>query len=434
MEKAQMAEMSILEHPEAKALLEQAVLSPAAVLSCQCRLTVFVQRYLPLFYRKEQRENAKIVIRGLLSSLERKTCEPIAREHGVARKPVQSFVGCGAWDDEVVMGELRRHVIEELADEQAVLVIDPSSFVKKGTESCGVQRQWCGHDGMVRNCQMGVFLCYASARGHAPLDRKLYLSEEWAKDEAHRKKCHVPAEVGFLERWRMGLEMVDRCRAEGVPHGWVGGDDELGRPTEFRKALRSRNERYLLDVPSNTRVRDLEARPPRRPPGRSRTPKVPFVQAKQWAARQPGSAWVKVSLHPGSKGPLQVEALTRRVQTMGSGNRIGPEERLLVVRRMEQGKPMIDYSLSNAPMEVPLEELAQVHAHRHDIEQMFEEAKGETGLADYEVRSWVGWHHHMTLALLALWFLLLEKRRVGKKKLPGDYRAADPGDFFVPTA
>ena len=426
------ANSPILQHPQAKALLEQAEVSPQAVLGCECRLVRFLQRYLPLFYREEQRGNARIVIEGLLSGLERKTCEPIAREHGVPRKPIQFFVGAGAWDDEAVMVELRRHVVEVLGDDQAVLVIDPSAFVKKGTESCGVQHQWCGRLGKVENCQVGVFACYATERGYAPLDRKLYLPKEWAHDKERRKKCHVPAWVRFRERWRIGLKMVDRCRTEAIPHGWVAGDDELGRPSEFRKALRSRKERYVLDVPSNTRVRDLEARPPRRRKRRGGARKVPFVRVTQWAARQPASAWVKVSLGFGSKGPREVEALTRRVQTIDSKNRVGPEERLLVIK--QAAEPKIGYSLSNAPPQVPIEGLVRVHARRHDIEQMFEEAKGDAGLGHYEVRSWIGWHHHMTLSFLALWFLSIEKVRIGKKKLSGDNHAAGTGDLFMPAA
>lgn len=420
---------SILEHPEARALLGQAELSPQAVRGCEGRLGRFLGRYLPLFYRREQRENAGVVVRGLLSGLGRKTCEPIAREAGLHRKPVQSFVGSGAWDDEAVMAEVRRHVAEALGDEQGVLVIDPSGFVKRGVESCGVKRQWCGRLGGVHNCQLGVFLCYASARGHGPLDRQLYLPEEWAGDEDRREKAKVPEAVKFQEAWRIGLGMVDRCRAEGVPHGWVAGDDEMGRSSELRDELRKRGEKYVLDVPGNTTVRDLEARPPRRRRGKrglGRPRKVPFASASEWAARQPASAWVKVSLGPGAKGPLEAEVLERRVQTHisrdGTRHRVGPQERLLVVRRPKwpgdeagaAGAAVdISYCLSNAPAEVSVAQLALVHARRNLIERMLEEAKGEAGLGHYEVRSWVGWHHHVTLALLALWFLLLEKARLG---------------------
>jgi SRSO17 transposase len=426
------ARTPILGHPEAQALLGQATLTPAAVQDCGDRLTAFLGRYLPLFYRKEQRENAMIVVEGLLSGLERKTCEPIARAHGIHRKPVQFFVGSGAWDDEAVMAELRRHVREELGDEQAVLVIDPSAFAKKGNESCGVKRQWCGRLGKTENCQVGVFLCYAAARGHAPLDRRLYLPEEWAGDEQRRKKGHVPEGVVFREKWRIGLEMVDRCRAEGLPHGWVAGDDEFGRCSELRAALRGRGERYVLDVPCNTLVRDLEARrPPRKRAGRGRRRETPFVPVREWAAKQPASAWRKVAVRGGAKGPLGVEALTRRVKAKDKDGRVGPEERLLVTRR-SGGE--IDYALSNARDAAPLEELVRAHAERHRIEQMLEEGKGEAGLAHYEVRSWVGWHHHTTLALLALWFLLLEKGRLGGKKLPGRDGPAGAGDLLLSVA
>jgi len=423
---------SILEHPEAQLLLEEATLSGAAVRGCKDRLTRFMERYVPLFQRKEQGENAKIVIEGLISGLERKTCEPIAREHGVHRKPIQSFVGCSTWDDEKVMGELRRHVKEELGDPDAVLVIDPSAFAKKGTESCGVKRQWCGRLGKLENCQVGVFLCYAARGGHAPLDRRLYVPEDWATNAKRRGKCHVPPEIVFQEKWRIGLSMLDKCRAE-LPHGWVAGDDELGRCSEFRAQLRSRGERYVLDVPCNTRIRDLDAPPPHRKKtdGRRGKRKLPFVRVDQWVAEQTADAWQTVEVRPGTKGPLRVEALTRRVRTLDDQRHVGPEERLLVKRTTEAGKPKVNYSLSNAGSEVPLKEVAQAHAQRHRIEQTLQEGKGDAGLDHYEVRSWVGWHHHMTLALLALWFLQTERGRVGEKNVPGCHDAADSENIFT---
>src|SRR5437588_5608669 len=349
---------SILEHPQAQALLEQATLSTAAVRGCQGRLTRFLQRYLPLFYRKEQRENAVILVEGLLSGLERKTCEPIAREHDVERKPIQVFVGCGKWDDEKVMGELRRQVKEEMADPKAVMVLDPSGFAKKGTEACGVKRQWCGRLGKEENCQVAVFLCYAAAKGHTALDRRLYLPQDWAEDAARREKCHVPQEVVFQEKWRIGLELLDGCRGE-MPHAWTAADAEFGRCTEFRQELRTRGENYVLDVPCNTTVRDLEARRPRRKrAGKGQKKKVPLVQVHQWAARQPACRWQRLEVRAGQKGPLVVEAMTARVVGKGEGHRIGPEERLLVIRQAEK-KSDISYSLSNAEGQVPLAELVR---------------------------------------------------------------------------
>jgi SRSO17 transposase len=150
--------MSLLVHPDAQALLADAVVTPEQVQGCQDRLTAFLQRYLPRFYRAEQRTNATLVIRGLLSGLRRKTCEPIAVEAGVHRKPIQFLVGAGKWDDDAVMAEVRDHVRETLADPGAILVLDPSAFPKSGTESCGVARQWCGRLGKQDNCQLGVFM------------------------------------------------------------------------------------------------------------------------------------------------------------------------------------------------------------------------------------------------------------------------------------
>jgi SRSO17 transposase len=413
--------MSLLDHPEAQALLNDAVLTPEAVAGCADRLTGFLQRYLPHFYRSEQRHNATLVIRGLLSGLERKTCEPIAIEARLPRKPIQFFVGAGKWDDEAVMTELRTHIREALAEPDGVVVIDPSAFPKKGTASCGVGRQWCGRLGKVDNCQVGVFLAYAARAGYAPLDRRLYLPEDWADDEDRRAKCHVPAGVKFQEKWQIALDLLDRS-LPGLPHGWITGDDDFGRASEFRAKLRLRRERYILDVPCNTTVRDLERRrPPRKRAGVGRKRAVPFQRADVWAEGQPESRWRRLTVRGGEKGPLEVDTMTVRVRAKQDG-RIGPEERLVVIRPV--GASRIDYALTNAEAEVPLAELVGVQRQRHRIEEVFEAGNGEAGLDHYEVRSWVGWHHHMTLSLLALWYLCLERRRVGGEN-PGDHGVAD---------
>ena len=413
--------MSLLDHPEAKAILADAVVTPEAITGQADRLTSFLQRYLPRFYRSEQRANAALVIRARLGGLQRKTSEPIAIQAGLPRKPIQFFVGSGKWDDEAVMAELRQHVRQELADPHGVVIIDPSAFPKKGAESCGVDRQWCGRLGKVENCQVGVFLVYATAAGYAPLDRRLYLPKEWAGDEARREKCHVPEEVQFQETWRIALDLLDRS-LPGLAHGWITGDDELGRASEFRAALRRRTECYVLDVPCNTAVRDLERRRPRRKKaGVGRKREVPFVRADAWAARQPNSRWERITVRDGEKGPLLVDAMSVRVRTKQDG-RVGPEERLVVIRPV--GESRIDYALSNAGPEIALAEVVRAQRQRHRIEEVFGVGKGEVGLDHYEVRSWVGWHHHMTLSLVALWFLCLERRRVGGEN-PGDDGAAD---------
>jgi SRSO17 transposase len=407
--------MSLLDHPEAQALLNDADVTPHTVKGCADRLIEFLQRYLPKFYRIEQRVNATLIIRGLISGLERKTCEPIAIQARLPRKPIQFFVGSGKWDDEAVMAELRAHVREELASVDGVVVIDPSAFPKKGKESCGVGRQWCGRLGKVDNCQVGVFLAYAASSGYGPLDRQLYLPEDWATDEARRLKCHVPLEIKFQEKWRITLDLLDRS-LPGLPHGWITGDDDFGRSAKFRGELRHRKERYVLDVPCNTLIRDLECRPPR---GRKR--KAPFQRVDAWAKSQPQSRWTRLTVRDAEKGPLEVEAMMVRVQTK-QGRRIGPEELLVVLRTV--GETQIDYALSNGGPEVTLPEVVGAQRQRHRIEELFEAGNGEAGLDHYEVRSWVGWHHHMTLALVALWFLCLERRRVGGEN-PRHHRLTD---------
>jgi SRSO17 transposase len=410
--------MSLLDLPEAQALLADAEVSANQVAACRRHLQSFLQRYLPLFYRVEQHELALVVLQGKLSSLQRKTSEPIAYRAGRQRKPVQHFVGAGCWDDERVMVELRQHVGEELGDADAVLVLDPSAFPKCGGDSCGVQRQWCGRLGKVDNCQLGVFLGYVSRAGQALVDRQLYLPREWSEDPPRREKTHVPELVRFQESWRIGLDLIDRSGPD-LPFAWIAADDEFGRCSAFRAELRRRRLEYVLDVPCNTLMRDLGEAPAaggRRPPWR---------RVDAWAQAQPKSRWRKLHLGAGSKGPKVVWALEAWVQTKDEDGRVGRRERLVVIRTVDR-QPRCWYTLSNAGAEVPLATVVAVHGRRHGAEELFGAGKGEVGLDHYEVRSWVGWHHHMTLSLLALWFLQLERNRFGGEN-PGPDGAADAG-------
>jgi SRSO17 transposase len=414
--------MDLLEHPDAQPLLDDAELSPGAVGSCADALEAFLGRYLPRFRRSEHRDHARTLLRGKLSGLERKTTEPIARQAGQDRRPLQLFVGGGGWDDRAVRDELRGHVRDELGDSAAVWLLDGSGFPKKGEESCGVARQWCGRLGKVDNCQVGVFLAYAAPRGCALVDCQLYLPAEWAADGQRRQQCYVPDAVRFRESWRIALDLLDRARAE-VAGRWVVGDDEFGRCTALRAGLRLRRLRYVLDVPSNTLVRDVSERLPAAQPGGQR--RLPaFERVDAWVARQPAGRWRQVRLRDGEKGPLSVKVLLATVQTKEAEGRVGGTERLVVLRTCE-AKPRTWYTLSNA-REAQRAELAGVHGSRHRVEELLGQGKGEVGLGHYEVRSWVGWHHHMTLSLLALWFLQLERLRLGKKNA-GPHRAAGAG-------
>jgi SRSO17 transposase len=414
--------MDILEHADAQALLADAALSAAAVGSCAAQLEAFVARYLPLFPRSEQRDHARTVLAGKLTGLQRKTTEPIATQAGQKRRPLQLFLGAGGWQDDAVLAELRRHVAEELADDDGVWVMDSSGFAKKGTQSCGVSRQWCGRLGKVDNCQVGVFLGYATSRGKALLEARLYLPKEWADDPQRRADTYVPPEVVFQEEWRIGLTLLERASV-GLPRGWVTGDDTFGRCSELRAELRLQRRPYVLDIPCNTLVRDpQERRPATQPGGRPRRPV--FERVDTWAARQPKGRWRKVKVRDGEKGPLQVQVLVATVQTRDEDGCVGPLERVAVLRTLEPS-PQTWYTLSNAK-QAKRWQLARAHGGRHRVEELLAEGKGEVGLADYEVRSWVGWHHHMTLSLLAVWFLELERLRLGKKNAGGHCAAGTP--------
>jgi SRSO17 transposase len=234
--------MSLLEHPTAQALLADAEVSAVAVVGCQHRLESFLHRYLPCCYRVEQHALARGVLQGKLSNLQRKTAEPIAYQAGRPRQPVQHFGGAGGWDDERVMARLRQQVAEELADPDAVFVLDPSAFPKGGADSGGVARQGCGRLGKIDNGPVGVFLAYVSAAGQTLVDRQLDLPQDWTHDSLRRQATHVPDAVAFQESWRMGLDRLERSAAE-LPFGGVAGDDAFGRGAELRAQLRLRRWR-----------------------------------------------------------------------------------------------------------------------------------------------------------------------------------------------
>ncbi len=408
--------MSQLKTPQAQILLQDAVLRPGDITSCIPHLQKFVQRYLPCFSRVEQRRHAQTILEGKLTGLQRKTTEPIAHQAGLKRRPLQLFVGAGQWQDQTVLKELHCHVREELADADAVFILDGSGFPKKGEASCGVARQWCGRLGKVDNCQTGVFVAYVAPRGCSLVDARLYLPEDWANDSKRRLATYVPAEVLFQEKWRIALDRLDHVRTE-LPGKWVVGDDEFGRCTELRQHLRGQQLSYVLDVPCNTLVRDLsERRPPSRPNGKPRLPL--FERVDKWVERQPKGRWRTVTVRNGEKGPLRVKVLLATLQTKDEAGRVGPRERLAVFRSLE-AKPQTWYTLSNE-RQAKRAVLARVHGSRHRVEELLGLGNEEVGLDHYEVRSWPGWHHHMTLSLLAMWFLQLEKLRLGKKNTGGD--------------
>jgi SRSO17 transposase len=400
-------------------LLDDAVLDPRIPEGMLDRLERFVEPFAGRLTSSEQRQHAWEYVAGLFSDMKRKNAETIAYLHDQDRQAMQKFIGQLPWDDRPLIGELMRQVSMELGEPDGVLVFDPSAFKKQGRESVGVARQWCGRLGKIDNCQVGVYLGYVSRKEHALVDVRLYLNKEWAKDKKRRKKCGVPREIRFQTRHALALQMLAE-HGTVLPHAWIAGDDEMGRSSAFRRELRALGESYLLAVPSNTLVRDVQAEPPAYA-GRGRRPRVPFTRVDRWREALSEDAWTTIDVRDGAKGPLLVQAVQTRVRAKTDRRRNGPEETLVVLREtQEDGTLKHDYYLSNASPATPLTEFARVAKAEHRIEECLQRAKSDAGLAQYQVRNWIGWHHHQTLSLLAAWFLTQEDRR-GKKIHPGSH-------------
>lgn len=408
-------------------LLEECKIPAQMFTEVTTRLTSFLAPFLKSFARREQHEHAERYIRGLLSELDQKNAEAIAYLWEQDRLGLQRFIGWADWDDAPLREELARQIGRELGAADGVLVFDPSGFPKSGQESVGVARQWCGRLGKVDNCQVGVYLGYVSGEGHALVDVRLYLPQEWTSDKPRLLKAHVPR-----DRWRhrtrhqLCLEMLQE-RGRFLPHQWLTGDDELGRVFWFRARLKELSEQYLLAVPCNTLIRNLEIAPPEYS-GRGRRPNRPWERVDRWISGQADEAWTTIDVRDGAKGPLLVEVLKCRVVARGTKRQEGHEETLVVIRYRDRDNEEIvkvDYYLANAPADTSLTEYARVAKAEHRIEECLQRAKSEAGLADYQCRHWLGWQRHQTLCLLATWFLLTETRR-GKKMDTSHHVPADP--------
>jgi SRSO17 transposase len=394
-------------------LLADAQVRPGLLRGLLVRLETFLEPFVESLCCREQRTNAHHYVSGLLSDLKSKDAESIAYLHDRERQGLQKFIGQAPWDHGPLLTELARQVGQRLGQPDGVLVFDPSAFVKQGKKSVGVQRQWCGRLGKVENCQVGVFLGYVSHAGHALVDYRLYLPKEWTRDKERKKEAGVPKGVRFATRHELALAMLDE-QGPLLPHRWVAGDDEMGRSSWFRQQLRQRGERYLLAVPSNTLVRDLRAAEPPYP-GHGRRKRTPFVRVDEWRAGLAEEDWETLEVRDGEKGPLLVQVAWTLVQARGEGKVSDVAESLLVFREEQSdGSWKHDYLLSSEIASDPPAEMAWVYKAGHRIEECIKQAKSEAGLADYQVRTWEGWHHHVCLSLLASWFLSEEARR-GKK-------------------
>ncbi len=335
-------------------------ISEADVANLVRDLDGFLEPYLKLFGRRENHGHTRMYVAGRLQRLERRTLEPIATEHGVHRRRLQFFVGAGLWHDEPVRDQLCTQIGQEIGTRDGVLILDGSGFPKKGDQSVGVQRQWCGRLGKEENCQVAEYLAYASPKGHTLVDCRLYLPKSWSTDRSRRDAAYVPKEVVFKTGWQLACEML-RERSAALPHQWVLGDDAYGRVVAFREQLATDGERYLLDVPSNTQVQ-LAADDGN------------WCSVESIANSLPAKHWTRVRTRDGEKGPIEVMAAKMRVSTRGgSGKRAAARrETLLITRRGNERW----YYLSNG-RGFSVAKMAKAAACRHYVEQSLELAKGE---------------------------------------------------------
>ena len=406
----------------------------------------YFEIYRPLFHRREAREAALVYLRGLLSQLPRKSVEPIALELlGSEASPVrvlQQFLSIGAWQDEPILREHWQQVEAMLGQVDGVLIADGSDFPKQGKESVGVKRQHCGELGKRSNCQAGVFLGYASQRGYTLLDRRLYLPEDWATSEefaARRKRCGVPEDHPFKTKQALAAEMIEAVVEDGrLRCRWVTADEAFGHDTAFLDRVAKTGLWYLAEVQHSDRVwlRRPEVVPPnwegwgvRMGPKQTRSrlaPGEPEAQTvKAIADQMPERRWKRLVIKEGSKGPMEADFVAVRAVAVRAGLP-GPDVWLVLRRSCTDGE--LKAYVSNAPARTRLETFARISGMRWPIETSFEDGKQRLGMGDYEVRGWKGWHHHMTLVILAHAFLVRLRLQLGKKGAGADASAgaADP--------
>jgi SRSO17 transposase len=420
-------------------LLSDCVVSPDVFDHMVDRLRDFVVPYQQCLATEAGQRNVHLYLTGLLSHLARKNAEEIAGLVEVERLVMQEFIGTAPWEHRPLVQVLVGQVMDRLGEPDGVIAFDPSSFPKRGTHSVGVKRQWCGHRGKVDNCQVGVYMGSVSHHDHALLDFRCSLPKDWARDPQRRQECHVPEAVQYQTRHDQCVEMLDEWGKQ-IPHGWVTGDDELGRHTRFRQDLRARGERYALGVPCHTTIRDLEAPLPAYQ-GRGRRPKAPWQSVSAWRRSLDPDGWMRLTVRDGEKGPVKIEMIKRRVQTRLERKRTGPAEWLVVTRRPLADDSTLEPQASRDAtdqdagyryhyyltptrtakaelVEPSLAELARVINAGLCIEASFKRGKGEVGMDEYQVRTWQGWHHHMALSLISVWFLIGETHR-GQQLTPG---------------
>jgi SRSO17 transposase len=348
------------------------------------------------FTRPEPRHRALAYLKGLLSPVERKNGWQLAEQAGDPTPDgMQRLLATYEWDAELVRDDLCTYVVEHMADPQAVLVFDETGFLKKGLKSVGVQRQYSGTAGRVENCQIGVFLAYASPQGRTFIDRELYLPKTWADDVARRREAGVPAEVTFATKPQLAQRMLGRALTAEIRVPWVTGDEVYGSDPHLRRWLEETRQSYVLAVRSNERV------------WMSTGARLRHVTVAQLVATLPPGHWRRLSAGDGTKGP--------RLYDWAMKPLVSPVDlqwgRWLLVRRSLSKPTELAYYLVCGPVATPLAEMVRVAGSRWAIEECLETAKGEVGLDHYEVRRWPSWYRHITLALLAHAYLTVTRAR-----------------------
>jgi SRSO17 transposase len=393
----------------------------------------FHARFARFFGRKEARQRSEQYLRGLLvQDQERRNAENLAEAiEGASPRALQRFLTEAPWKPAPIIDELQAYVGERLATPRGVLIVDDSGVAKQGTHSVGVARQYSGTLGKVGNCQIGVFLAYASERGHALVDQRLYLPRAWIDDPARCTAAGVPAQVTYQSKAEQAREMIQQSRQRGcLPAQWVTADAGFGEIPRFRASLDAAAWWYVLEVPKTTPLvaRQSGVSPPPFAPGerfRARPDlQLPPTPIAILALGLRSSDWQEVTVAEGAQGPRSYQFAARRVHEFN--DQVLGRESWALFRRNRDGSEL-KYYLSNAPSTTSLATLAWVTSCRWSIETEFKTEKGHTGLDEYEVRRWNGWHHHLTLALLAGAFLMGLAQEWGEKSAAGDAPTDCPG-------
>lgn len=387
----------------------------------------FIQGYDLRFQRgtRSVGKQAEAYLRGLMQA-SRKNMERM--EEVVPDCDYQSlhhFLSQSEWDARAVLDQVAVHADRHLGGAvDSCLLLDESAFAKKGDKSVGVARQWSGRLGKVDNCQVAVFACLAQGSSSTLIDTRLYLPREWTNDPTRCEKAGVPQhEMVFRSKADLAFEMVLRARKNGVRFNWVGVDGGYGKEPSFLRRLEDHGEVFVAEVHKDQQVyvEDPAPRLPEKRSPRGRKPIRPEAQTAslrvdEWVKAQAEERWQSVTVRPGTKGRIRVEALHARVW-LWNGAEPNARQWHLIVTRERGSRATIKYALSNASEETPLKRLVQMQRQRFWIERSFEDAKSESGMADYQVRGWLAWHHHMVLVMMAMLFML-EEKLIHKQKYP----------------